>query len=156
MSCHLIPASYQLHPAMSHCLLLQKTSVLGLNTCIFPAASTDIALPPLLQKELQLGPEAKQDLKLARRAYLTALSFIIKDRQALVSSLEASAPNGGNYCSTSNRLASALSLVRMVRKGWGTGAFSGLRGWFEAGFWGFEGVFSVGVRGGRVRVVSGG
>ena len=56
-----------------------------------------------LQKELQLTAEVKQDLKLARRAYLTALSFIIKDRQAILRSLEANAPNGGNYCSTSIR-----------------------------------------------------
>jgi len=57
----------------------------------------------LLQKELQLAPEVRQDLKLARRAYLTALSFIIKDRQALITSLEAATPNGGNYSSTSHR-----------------------------------------------------
>lgn len=59
-------------------------------------------------KELQLAPEVRQDLKLARRAYLTALSFIIKDRQELISSLEAAAPNGGNYSSTSHRFLKSL------------------------------------------------
>lgn len=59
-------------------------------------------------KELQLGPEEKQDLKLARRAYLTALGFIIKDRQVLISNLEAGTPNGGNYCSTSHRFLKSL------------------------------------------------
>jgi len=67
----------------------------------------------LLQKELQLAPDVRQDLKLARRAYLTALSFIIKDRQGLISSLEAAAPNGGNYSSTSHRSGSPIIIVNI-------------------------------------------
>lgn len=77
-----------------------------------PPGSADEAPGPdfwaRIVKELQLAPEVKQDLKLARRAYLTALSFIIKNRQDLVCSLEASTPDGASYCSTSNRFLKSI------------------------------------------------
>jgi len=84
------------------------TSVRTINSDRLPSH-----LHHLLQKELQLGPDVRQDLKLARRAYLTALSFIIKDRQGLISSLEAAAPNGGNYSSTSHRSGSPIIIVNI-------------------------------------------
>ena len=58
-----------------------------------------------MQKELQLSPEVRQDLKLARRAYLTQLGFIIRERQDLVRSLNDNMPNGGTHSSTSTRQA---------------------------------------------------
>ena len=64
-----------------------------------------------MQKELQLSPEVRQDLKLARRAYLTQLGFIIRERQDLVHSLSANMPNGGNHSSTSTRQAAPPALI---------------------------------------------
>lgn len=64
-----------------------------------------------MQKELQLSPEVRQDLKLARRAYLTQLGFIIRERQDLVRSLSGNMPNGGNHSSTSTRQAAPPVLV---------------------------------------------
>ena len=64
-----------------------------------------------LQKELQLSPEVRQDLKLARRAYLTQLGFIIRERQDLVRSLNDNMPTGGNHSSTSTRQAAPAALI---------------------------------------------
>lgn len=57
-----------------------------------------------------MSPEVRQDLKLARRAYLTQLGFIIRERQDLLRSLNDSMPNGGNHSSTSTRRADLIDL----------------------------------------------
>lgn len=58
-----------------------------------------------LQKELRLSSEIRQDLKLARRAYLTQLGFIVRERQELIRSFQENMPDTGNHSAASTRQA---------------------------------------------------
>ncbi|KAL3147225.1 hypothetical protein ABBQ32_002720 [Trebouxia sp. C0010 RCD-2024] len=61
-------------------------------------------------KELQLSPEIRQDIKLARRAYLTQLGFIIRERKELIRSLEDNMPNASDHAAISTRFLQSLDI----------------------------------------------
>ena len=69
-----------------------------------------------LQKELQLSPEIRQELKLARRAYLTQLGFIIRERQEVLASLDSNGPSAGDHCTTSTRCVNGNFFILLMTK----------------------------------------